>query len=136
MARAIWIFVIFLLVGCSTTPSKRVTISIRSYPSQNTSRRIQFIVLHYTVSDDAHSIKILTKERWSSHYLIPSQPAQKWSACHFTTCSERLKAWHAGDSRWQYHHGLNDSSIGIEIVNEGLVRKMVKISGRLLMTRR
>ncbi|HGN0869802.1 TPA: N-acetylmuramoyl-L-alanine amidase [Providencia alcalifaciens] len=124
MARAIWIFVIFLLVGCSTTPSKTGYYLDQSYPSQNTSERIQFIVLHYTVSDDAHSIKILTKGKVSSHYLIPSQPAQKnGQPVILQLVPERLKAWHAGDSRWQYHHGLNDSSIGIEIVNEGLVRK-------------
>ncbi|SUC34294.1 N-acetylmuramoyl-L-alanine amidase AmiD precursor [Providencia rustigianii] len=124
MYRAIWISIIFLLVGCSTAPSKTGYFLDQSHPSRNTSERIQYIVLHYTVSDDAHSIKILTKGKVSSHYLIPSQPEQKnGQPVILQLVPERLKAWHAGDSRWQYHHSLNDNSIGIEIVNEGLVRK-------------
>ena len=43
----------------------------QSYQSQGKSQRIQSIVLHYTAEDESESIRILTKENVSAHYLIP-----------------------------------------------------------------
>ncbi|HBO21373.1 N-acetylmuramoyl-L-alanine amidase [Providencia sp.] len=120
MYKGIGIFIIFLLIGCSSPSSQTGYYLDHSYSSKNTSERIQYVVLHYTVSDDEQSIKILTKGKVSSHYLIPSQPQQKNNQpIVLQLVPESLKAWHAGDSRWLYHTSMNDSSIGIEIVNGG-----------------
>lgn len=120
MLKHIGIFLIFLLVGCTAPTSNNGYYVDKRYPSQNSSERIQYVILHYTVSDDDHSIKILTKGKVSSHYLIPSHPDYKdRKPIVLQLVPEELKAWHAGDSRWLYHTSLNDSSIGIEIVNAG-----------------
>lgn len=110
----------FLLASCTRLTSHDGYYVDSQYPSQNTSQRIQYVVLHYTVEDDAKSIYLLTKGQVSAHYLIPSQPQQKNNQpVILQLVPETLKAWHAGDSRWQYHRSLNDNSIGIEIVNAG-----------------
>lgn len=120
MLKHIGIFLIFLLVGCTAPTSNNGYYVDKRYPSQNSSERIQYVILHYTVSDDDHSIKILTKGKVSSHYLIPCHPDYKdRKPIVLQLVPEELKAWHAGDSRWLYHTSLNDSSIGIEIVNAG-----------------
>ena len=120
MYKSIGISIIFLLAGCSAPPSQTGYYIDNSYPSQNKSQRIQYVILHYTVSDDELSIKILTEGNVSSHYLIPSEPSIKnGQPVVLQLVPEHLKAWHAGDSRWRYHTSMNDSSIGIEIVNLG-----------------
>jgi N-acetylmuramoyl-L-alanine amidase len=49
----------------------------------------------------------------SAHYLIDEDGRV------FTLVPEALRAWHAGVSAWLGHAGLNDRSIGIELVNPG-----------------
>ncbi|MDD9339302.1 MAG: N-acetylmuramoyl-L-alanine amidase [Providencia heimbachae] len=120
MYKIIGILFVFLLAGCSTPSSQTGYYLDHSNVSKNTSERIQYIVLHYTVSDDDYSIYLLTKGKVSSHYLLPSKPQQRNNLpVILQLVPEQLKAWHAGDSRWLYHTSLNDSSIGIEIVNSG-----------------
>lgn len=120
MFKYIGILFVFLLVGCSISASNKGYYLDNRYPSRNTSERIQYIILHYTVSNDARSIELLTKGNVSSHYLIPSKPEFKYGKpVVLQLVPEQLKAWHAGHSRWQHQKGLNDTSIGIEIVNPG-----------------
>ncbi|MBG5920626.1 N-acetylmuramoyl-L-alanine amidase [Providencia vermicola] len=120
MTRNLLILFVFIISGCSTLSSRQGYYVDTSYPSRNTSERVQYVVLHYTVSNDDYSIYLLTKGQVSSHYLIPSQPTQKDNRpVVLQLVPEELKAWHAGDSHWRYHSGLNDISIGIEIVNAG-----------------
>ncbi len=75
---------------------------------------MQFIILHYTEIDFARSLKRLTKEEVSSHYLINDRPPTI-----YRLVDESQRAWHAGRSYWQGYTHLNSSSIGIEIVNSG-----------------
>ncbi|RYI97458.1 MAG: N-acetylmuramoyl-L-alanine amidase, partial [Acetobacteraceae bacterium] len=51
--------------------------------------------------------------RVSSHYLVEEDGAV------FRLVPENRRAWHAGVSHWRGLSGLNDRSIGIEIVNPG-----------------
>lgn len=91
-------------------------------PSPNHDGRVRFLVMHFTDEDFARSLHTLTnpdsKRRVSSHYLVsaPGDPARAPRV--YRLVPETLRAWHAGDSRWQGRQAVNDQSIGIEIVYE------------------
>ncbi|HCB17437.1 MAG TPA: penicillin binding protein PBP4B, partial [Alteromonas sp.] len=90
-------------------------------PSANYGERVKSLVLHFTAIDYARSVTALVDEGGlSSHYLIPesndpSDPGGKPRIIRLV--DENMRAWHAGRSYWQGRTGLNDHSIGIEIVN-------------------
>ncbi|MDR1877555.1 MAG: N-acetylmuramoyl-L-alanine amidase [Flavobacteriaceae bacterium] len=93
-------------------------ISKKNFPSVAFNNRIKFLVLHYTVADYPTSVRILAqKGRVSSHYLISAQPNDTIDIL----VSEDKRAWHAGVSSWNGTENLNDTSIGIEIVNDGYI---------------
>ena len=77
--------------------------------------RAQFLILHFTAEDLERSIRILTQQKVSSHYLITDEPTPRI----FRLVDEDRRAWHAGVSHWAGHSMLNGNSIGIEIVNLG-----------------
>ncbi|OLL54939.1 N-acetylmuramoyl-L-alanine amidase [Bartonella henselae] len=95
--------------------------SYRSVKSFN--RRIRFLVMHYTSLDFKASIMALTGERVSAHYLIPDPSEQTYIEAGFkdmrifNLVDENERAWHAGVSSWAGRSNLNDTSLGIEIVN-------------------
>jgi N-acetylmuramoyl-L-alanine amidase len=84
------------------------------YQAVSQDSRVQFIVLHYTEIDFAHSLHRLTQEEVSSHYLLDAEPP-----IVYRLVDESRRAWHAGPSYWQGYTHLNSNSIGIEIVNLG-----------------
>ncbi|MDM8348896.1 N-acetylmuramoyl-L-alanine amidase [Pseudomonas sp. sp1636] len=100
---------IALLAGCASGPR----IDSR-YAANGQNSRVQYIVLHYTSTDLPRSLRLLTEEDVSSHYLIGDAPATI-----FRLVDENRRAWHAGDSQWQGRTWLNGTSIGIELVNRG-----------------
>jgi N-acetylmuramoyl-L-alanine amidase len=104
------VLLLALLTGCATGP--RID---HTYTAKGQSPRVKFIVLHYTVSDKPSSIKILTQQQVSAHYLVTddAQPII------YNLVPETEQAWHAGVSSWKGFTNLNTSSIGIEIVNPG-----------------
>lgn len=109
------------LIGCVTTTSpvattKNYSVDTDTYQSTGKSQRIKFIVLHYTVSDNERSIKTLTTGNVSAHYLILSDDDDKI----YNLVPESERAWHAGDGGFSGRTILNDTSIGIEIVNAGI----------------
>lgn len=104
-----------LLTGCVTTHFPIET----AHQAQGQSERIEYIVLHYTAEDDQNSLEVLTTGRVSSHYLIPSGTDPRI----YQLVEDHKKAWHAGMSRFQGKSALNDISIGIEIVNEGVYQQ-------------
>lgn len=99
-----------VLAGCSTVPSYDTT-----YTAKGQSSRARFLVLHYTVANTPSSIKILTEKEVSSHYLLTDEATPKI----YRLVDENRAAWHAGNSSWKNFTQLNNSSIGIEIVNAG-----------------
>jgi N-acetylmuramoyl-L-alanine amidase len=101
---------IALLAGCATGPQYDKT-----YTAKGQSSRARFLVLHYTVSDRPTSIKILTQQDVSAHYLLTDDP----TPVIYNLVDEKNAAWHAGNSSWKNFTQLNNSSIGIEIVNPG-----------------
>ncbi|MEP6701778.1 MAG: N-acetylmuramoyl-L-alanine amidase [Betaproteobacteria bacterium] len=99
----------WLLAGCAT--ALRID---QTYTSKGQDSRVQYLVIHYTEGDFAHSLKILTEGSVSSHYLVNDDPPTVYQLV-----DESRRAWHAGLSSWQGQTQLNAASIGIEIVNPG-----------------
>ncbi|MDP2570371.1 N-acetylmuramoyl-L-alanine amidase [Photobacterium damselae subsp. piscicida] len=100
-------------------------IDYNSYRSvKGFNRRIRFIVMHYTAADFFSSIKLLAGDGGvSAHYLVPNPTEKNYINSGFkdmrifNLVDESNRAWHAGISHWQGRSSLNDTSIGIEIVN-------------------
>ncbi|BEO04912.1 N-acetylmuramoyl-L-alanine amidase [Serratia marcescens] len=85
--------------------------------------RVRFLVLHYTAQNFADSVKSLTGKSVSAHYLVPDPTEATYQAAGFSgvrifnLVDENERAWHAGTSQWGTRSNINDTSIGIEIVN-------------------
>ncbi|MFC0138719.1 N-acetylmuramoyl-L-alanine amidase [Erwinia mallotivora] len=93
---------------------------IHNFNAVGQNERVRFLIFHYTALDDAKSLKILTQEDVSAHYLIQEHPEFKHGKpVILQLVDENKRAWHAGVSNWNGRSNLNDSSIGIEIVNQG-----------------
>jgi N-acetylmuramoyl-L-alanine amidase len=77
---------------------------------------VDTLVLHYTGMQSAAAALARLCDpaaKVSAHYLIDED------GCVFALVPEPARAWHAGASAWQVDEGLNDRSIGIELVNPG-----------------
>lgn len=106
------------LMGCvSTAPT--FDIDSQSHQAKGKNERIRYIVLHYTAENDAGSLDILTNGNVSAHYLIPATNDNKI----YNLVAESERAWHAGAGAFAGRTVLNDTSIGIEIVNEGIKKE-------------
>ena len=103
----------------SNCPNNNLVID-KSHASANANQRICSLVLHYTALDLKASLKALTNPntKVSAHYLIPEK-SMSGKRQIFQLVDEKKRAWHAGASAWQQRINLNDTSIGIEIVNLG-----------------
>lgn len=89
-------------------------------PSPNHAARpdgaaIDVLVLHYTELPLEESLRVLTDAarplRVSSHYVLAEDGTV------YRLVPEDRVAWHAGISYWRGRERLNETSIGIEIVN-------------------
>src|SRR3984957_20087027 len=77
---------------------------------------IDMLVLHYTGMQTAAAALARLCDpaaKVSSHYLVDQDGEV------YALGEEQNRAWHAGLSFWRGVSGLNDVSIGIEIVNPG-----------------
>ena len=116
------------LMSCVTTKNAPIAnaepfvIDSETYQATGKSQRIKSIVLHYTVSDNERSIQLLTKGQVSSHYLILDNDDNKI----YSLVPESQRAWHAGSGGFGGRTILNDTSIGIEIVNKGIQPQYLK----------
>lgn len=88
-------------------------------PSPNHDERgqpVTVLVLHYTGMQDAESAIARLRDpeaKVSAHYLVAED------GTILRMVDEDRRAWHAGVSYWRGMTGLNDHSVGIEIVNPG-----------------
>jgi N-acetylmuramoyl-L-alanine amidase len=89
-------------------------------PSPNFDARaggvISHLVLHYTGMQTAAAALARLCDpaaKVSSHYVVNEDGTV------YALVDEASRAWHAGVSYWRGVRGLNDTSIGIEIVNAG-----------------
>lgn len=85
------------------------------YDSVGQNYRERFIILHYTALNREKSLAALTKNQVSAHFLVSDDKDDPV----FALVPEEKRAWHAGESEWKNSKNLNDSSLGIEIVNDG-----------------
>ncbi len=90
-------------------------------PSKNVGERIKLVVIHYTAIDYQKSVHALVDEGGlSSHYLVTDPNDASFdgdNASVIQLVDESRRAWHAGKGQWQGRNHLNDTSIGIEVVN-------------------
>lgn len=103
---------------------KNYKISKQYFPADSQGYRVRFLVLHYTAINFKNSVKTLTKGSVSSHYLVNDVDDDTIELL----VSEDRRAYHAGVSTWRGFKSVNDNSIGIEIVNQG----MKTINGKLV----
>ena len=88
-------------------------------PSPNQDARpgpVDTLILHYTGMQSAEAAIERLRDpvaRVSSHYVVDEDGTT------YRLVPEARRAWHAGISYWRGREGLNDTSIGIEIVNPG-----------------
>ena len=102
--------------GTETISNSAGTIRVdTSYSSQGQDYRQKFIILHYTAGNRDSSLKTLTKNEVSAHYLVSDDKSEPV----YSLVDENKRAWHAGVSDWKGRNNLNDTSVGIEIVNGG-----------------
>ena len=114
---------LFLALACTVTLSScsNTSILVKQKPSVGQNERVQSLVMHFTAGNYKRSLFALKESgAVSSHYLIPdpnddSYPSDKLEVIQLV--DENKRAWHAGHSYWQGRTNLNDTSIGIEIVN-------------------
>ena len=114
--RAFTLLLAGLLAACAPLP-ERAGIPTLWEPSPNfNARSPAFIVIHYTSSASAaHALRTLTNPvtEVSAHYLIQRD------GTILQLVDERMRAWHAGESRWGATVDVNSASIGIELDNDG-----------------
>ncbi|MBL8307187.1 MAG: N-acetylmuramoyl-L-alanine amidase, partial [Rubrivivax sp.] len=118
MRRLATLLAALLLAGCSTLSGPDGVPVDTTYTAKGQDSRVLFLVLHYTVLDKKNSIRVLTEQQVSSHYLLTddAQPVV------YRLVDENRRAWHSGASAWKDNKRLNSSSIGIEIVHPGYVQ--------------
>lgn len=116
--RCIFLATTVLITACASSGSAT------RIPSENQNSRVNIVVIHHTTANFADSVSILTKASSrpvSSHYLIPEPSDETYPHRDlkvFELVAETQRAWHAGHSYWAGKTGLNDQSIGIELVNQ------------------
>ncbi len=91
--------------------------------NQRNGEQVQQVILHYTAAPFASSLRTLTQDGVSAHYLLPDPNESGYRSAGydelrvFRLVEEYQRAWHAGVSHWGGRDNLNSRSIGVEIVN-------------------
>ncbi|ALQ41108.1 anhydro-N-acetylmuramyl-tripeptide amidase [Fusobacterium hwasookii ChDC F174] len=139
-----FISLLFLMVACSSTEKVvssssssrgssvsrnqstvrnmgKFQVDSSSYVAIGKNERIQFIVVHYTAIDNAASIKELTTNKVSSHFLVLDEDDNKI----YNLVPLEQRAWHAGASAFRGRTNINDTSVGIEIVSDGIAKEFI-----------
>ncbi|WLH77779.1 MULTISPECIES: N-acetylmuramoyl-L-alanine amidase [unclassified Pseudomonas] len=98
-----------------------------SFPAKDFNERngepVRQLILHYTAAPFGASLRTLTQDGVSAHYLVPDPDEPSYRAAGydelraFRLVDEGKRAWHAGVSHWGGQDNLNSRAIGIELVN-------------------
>jgi N-acetylmuramoyl-L-alanine amidase len=105
-----------VVAGCATVATEGGVPIDTSKTAKGQDSRSLFLILHYTVADFPLSMKILTEQEVSAHYLLSDESPPRI----YRLVDENRRAWHSGASAWKENRRLNSSSIGIEIVHPGM----------------
>lgn len=126
MRVVVLLAVALLLSACQSSIEARHGYWVdTAHPAQGARPRIKVVVIHYTAEDFSNSLATLTDREVSAHYLIPQHPPQKnGKGVVWQLVPESQLAWHAGPSFWRGATRINDTSVGIEIVNSGYRRTL------------
>ncbi|RTZ42598.1 N-acetylmuramoyl-L-alanine amidase [Candidimonas sp. SYP-B2681] len=103
-----------LLAACGARGPAGLDID-RSIVAKSQNSRVEFLVVHYTSLNNEASLKVLSQNNVSTHYLITNDPAPRV----YQLVDESRRAWHAGESEWFGRSDMNAGSIGVEIANHG-----------------
>lgn len=118
---------VFVLVGCIGRPGiidKGAYQVDQRQGAQAAFPRIKMLVIHYTADDFQRSLKTLTGQDVSAHYLIPAKPPRlAGKPIIWQLVPEQQLAWHAGVSFWRGQQRINDISVGIELENLGFTQE-------------
>jgi N-acetylmuramoyl-L-alanine amidase len=109
------------LAGCASGPPTATEGGVpidATRTAKGQDSRSLFLIIHYTVANFPTSMKILTEQEVSAHYLLSDEPTPRI----FRLVDENRRAWHSGASGWGPNKRLNSASIGIEIVHPGYVQ--------------
>ena len=90
-----------------------------NFDNRRKNTKIKYIIIHYTETKNLKTaLKILCdpKKKVSCHFIIDL------NGKIYKLVDESKNAWHAGLSYWKKNERLNDRSIGIEIVNDGMTK--------------
>ncbi len=99
-----------------------MTVTYKEWPTPNQDERpyivpgIDVLVLHYTGMVSAKAALERMRDplfKVSAHWCIDE------NGTIYRLVPEEMRAWHAGLSYWRQRHLLNDTSIGVELVNPG-----------------
>ena len=115
-------FLLIVVSACSTTQlqDRGNYLVDGSHHAISSDERIKHLVIHYTAGSFETSLAELSKGPVSAHYLIPRQlESAGGKPVVLQLVPETQRAWHAGTSYWEGRTNINDTSIGIEIVNRG-----------------
>lgn len=121
LAHALAALLITLLAGCASGPPTATEGGVpidATRTAQGQDSRVLFLVIHYTVANFPLSMKILTQQEVSAHYLLSDESPPRI----YRLVDEHRRAWHSGASAWGPNKRLNSSSIGIEIVHPGFIQ--------------
>ncbi len=125
MRYALLLLAMLLLTACSPSGiEQRAGYAVDTrHVAYGARPRVKVLVIHYTAEDFSGSLATLTDRQVSVHYLIPEQPPrQRGKPLIWQLVPEQQLAWHAGPSYWRGATRINDTSIGIELVNTGYTR--------------
>ena len=98
-----------MLAGCATGLKFDDT-----YRSDGHRSRVRALVIHYTVADFDQTMRIMKRGDATYHYVVGANPPTV-----YRIVDESRAAFHAGRSSWRGYTNLNESSIGISLINRG-----------------
>ena len=97
-----------------------MTLNVNRVPTANRDDRlipVHYLVIHYTAVDLQETLDIfMNPESCVSSHLVIDTDGTLYELVDCLNGQAR-RGWHAGVSQWEGIQGLNDCSIGIELVN-------------------
>ena len=107
---------VLMLAACAPV-TQRAGIPVEWLASPNfNERKPNFIILHHTGDDTVEQAARTLSDPLrsvSAHYLIARDGRI------IQLVDERVRAWHAGESKWGADTDINSASLGIELDNNG-----------------